>query len=87
MNSKRDFISPNIAGYVLPSQKKKQAEDEEEISIEDLIETERCALGPNVTRVTFESFLEWKKKKVSHHLHCKLLFFSIESHQIPVFVY
>lgn len=35
-----------------------------EISLEDLIEKERNALGPNQTRVTLETFLSWKKRKL-----------------------
>ena len=53
-----------MPGYVLPSEAKKLKEDKEEISIEDLVETERAALGTNTTKVTFETFMEWKKKKV-----------------------
>ncbi|CAH2306873.1 zinc finger CCCH domain-containing 15 [Pelobates cultripes] len=49
-------------GFVLRKDKKKE-EKEEEISLEDLIEKERAALGPNVTRITLESFLAWKKRK------------------------
>lgn len=50
-------------GFVLKSDKKKMAEQEEKITIEELIEKERAALGANVTRVTLTSFLAWKKKK------------------------
>ncbi|TRY56670.1 hypothetical protein DNTS_014910 [Danionella cerebrum] len=50
-------------GFVLKKDKKKEEEDEEQISLEDLIETERCALGANVTRITLETFLAWKKRK------------------------
>jgi len=39
-------------------------EQKETISLEDLIESERAALGPNVTKVTLETFLGWKKRKV-----------------------
>ncbi|KAH0621567.1 hypothetical protein JD844_023004 [Phrynosoma platyrhinos] len=49
-------------GFVLKKDKKKE-EKEEEISLEDLIEKERAALGPNVTKITLESFLAWKKRK------------------------
>uniref|UniRef100_A0A3B3C8Y4 Zinc finger CCCH domain-containing protein 15 n=1 Tax=Oryzias melastigma TaxID=30732 RepID=A0A3B3C8Y4_ORYME len=49
-------------GFVLKKDKKKE-EKEEEISLEELIENERAALGPNVTRITLESFLAWKKRK------------------------
>ncbi|XP_061464251.1 zinc finger CCCH domain-containing protein 15 [Rhineura floridana] len=49
-------------GFVLKKDKKKE-EKEEEISLEDLIEKERAALGSNVTKITLESFLAWKKRK------------------------
>uniref|UniRef100_W5MIJ1 Zinc finger CCCH-type containing 15 n=1 Tax=Lepisosteus oculatus TaxID=7918 RepID=W5MIJ1_LEPOC len=49
-------------GFVLKKDKKKE-EKEEEISLEELIENERSALGPNVTRITLETFLAWKKRK------------------------
>lgn len=51
------------AGFVLKKDKKKEEKTEEEISLEDLIETERAALGVNVTRITLETFLAWKKRK------------------------
>lgn len=35
-----------------------------EISLVDLIERERAALGPNQTKITLETFLAWKKKKI-----------------------
>lgn len=50
-------------GYVLEPNKKKATEAKDEISIEELIEKERAALGPNVTRVTLQSFMAWKKRK------------------------
>lgn len=49
-------------GFVLKKDKKKE-EKEDEISLEELIENERAALGPNVTRITLETFLAWKKRK------------------------
>uniref|UniRef100_I3IYZ0 Zinc finger CCCH domain-containing protein 15 n=1 Tax=Oreochromis niloticus TaxID=8128 RepID=I3IYZ0_ORENI len=49
-------------GFVLKKDKKKE-ETEEELSLEELIESERAALGPNVTRITLETFLAWKKRK------------------------
>ncbi|NP_001086961.1 zinc finger CCCH domain-containing protein 15 [Xenopus laevis] len=49
-------------GFVLKKEKVKEDKDED-ISLEDLIEKERAALGPNVTRITLESFLQWKKRK------------------------
>ncbi|XP_067843796.1 zinc finger CCCH domain-containing protein 15 [Heptranchias perlo] len=48
-------------GFVLKKDQKKEIK--EEISLEDLIEKERAALGPEVTRITLETFLEWKKRK------------------------
>ncbi|XP_041057696.1 zinc finger CCCH domain-containing protein 15 [Carcharodon carcharias] len=48
-------------GFVLKKNQKKEIK--EEISLEDLIEKERAALGPDVTRITLETFLEWKKRK------------------------
>ncbi|XP_029926680.1 zinc finger CCCH domain-containing protein 15 [Myripristis murdjan] len=49
-------------GFVLKKDKKKE-EKEDEISLEELIENERSALGLNVTRITLETFLAWKKRK------------------------
>ncbi|EDV35636.1 uncharacterized protein Dana_GF12572 [Drosophila ananassae] len=51
-------------GYVLKRDKKKE-DKPTEISLVDLIEKERAALGPNQTRVTLESFLAWKKRKLA----------------------
>ncbi|XP_062546547.1 zinc finger CCCH domain-containing protein 15 homolog [Armigeres subalbatus] len=51
-------------GYVLKKDKKKMDSQKEEISLVDLIETERAALGVNQTRVTLETFLAWKKRKI-----------------------
>lgn len=49
-------------GFVLKKDQKKE-EKEDEISLEELIENERAALGPNVTRITLETFLAWKRRK------------------------
>ncbi|CAG5096910.1 Oidioi.mRNA.OKI2018_I69.XSR.g14841.t1.cds [Oikopleura dioica] len=51
-------------GYVLKKdlKKMKDAEKENQISLEDLIERERAALGPG-TKITWETFSVWKKKK------------------------
>jgi hypothetical protein len=51
-------------GFVLKKDRKAMDEQKEEISIEELIETERANLGVNLTPVTLETFLAWKKKKV-----------------------
>ncbi|CAH0730026.1 unnamed protein product, partial [Brenthis ino] len=52
------------AGFVLKRDKKKLEEKKNEISLVDLIERERAALGPNQTKITLETFLAWKKKKI-----------------------
>lgn len=51
-------------GYVLQRDQKKlkEAQKENEISLEDLIERERAALGVG-TKITLETFIIWKKKK------------------------
>ncbi|XP_012689502.1 zinc finger CCCH domain-containing protein 15 isoform X2 [Clupea harengus] len=56
------------AGFVIKRDKKKEENEEEKISLEELIETERAALGPNVTRITLETFLAWKKRKRQHKI-------------------
>ena len=55
-------VSSCTSSWVCVEDKKKE-EKEDEISLEDLIERERSALGPNVTKITLESFLAWKKRK------------------------
>nr|CAG4650431.1 EOG090X0C5B [Sida crystallina] len=50
-------------GFVLKKDKKKE-DKKDEISLEELIERERAALGNNQTKVTLESFLAWKKRKL-----------------------
>ncbi|EDW74065.1 uncharacterized protein Dwil_GK21573 [Drosophila willistoni] len=51
-------------GYVLKRDKKLEVK-QTEISLVDLIEKERAALGPSQTRVTLETFLAWKKRKIA----------------------
>ncbi|KAK8750722.1 hypothetical protein OTU49_014973 [Cherax quadricarinatus] len=51
-------------GFVLKKDRKKMDKQKEEISLEDLVERERAALGHNTTRVTLETFLAWKKRKL-----------------------
>ncbi|CAD0201020.1 unnamed protein product [Chrysodeixis includens] len=60
-------------GFVLKRDKKKMEEKKNEISLVDLIERERAALGPNQTKITLETFLAWKKKKIKEkqELLCK----------------
>lgn len=50
-------------GFTLKKDKKKD-DKRDEISLEDLIEKERAALGPKQTKVTLETFLAWKKRKI-----------------------
>ncbi|XP_066958801.1 zinc finger CCCH domain-containing protein 15 homolog [Macrobrachium rosenbergii] len=50
-------------GFVLKKDRKK-LEKQDQISLEDLIERERAALGSNTTKVTLETFLAWKKRKL-----------------------
>jgi DRG Family Regulatory Proteins, Tma46 len=50
---------------VLKKDRRKMEKDKEEISIEDLVEKERANLGStNLTKVTLETFVAWKKKKL-----------------------
>ncbi|XP_013782388.1 zinc finger CCCH domain-containing protein 15-like [Limulus polyphemus] len=51
-------------GFVLNKDKKKNQEKKDDISLEDLVEKERAALGSNLCKITFETFLAWKKKKI-----------------------
>ncbi|XP_037085479.1 zinc finger CCCH domain-containing protein 15 homolog [Pollicipes pollicipes] len=51
-------------GYVLKKDMKK-ADKSEEISIEELVEKERAALGSNLTKITYITFLAWKKRKLA----------------------
>ncbi|XP_050300953.1 zinc finger CCCH domain-containing protein 15 homolog [Anthonomus grandis grandis] len=50
-------------GFVLKRDKKKE-DRKDEITLEELIEKERAALGPSQTKVTLETFLAWKKRKI-----------------------
>lgn len=51
-------------GFVLNKDKKK-ADKREEISIEDLVERERAKLDYNLPKITLESFIVWKKRKIA----------------------
>lgn len=42
----------------------KKKDDEEEVSLELLIEKERASLGSKTTKVTLETFLAWKARKL-----------------------
>ncbi|XP_066250206.1 zinc finger CCCH domain-containing protein 15 homolog [Euwallacea similis] len=50
-------------GFVLKKDKKKD-DKKDEITLEELIEKERAALGPTQTKVTLETFLAWKKQNI-----------------------
>eukprot|EP00123_Amoebidium_parasiticum_P006413 comp17361_c0_seq1/m.16648 comp17361_c0_seq1/g.16648 ORF comp17361_c0_seq1/g.16648 comp17361_c0_seq1/m.16648 type:complete len:354 (-) comp17361_c0_seq1:12-1073(-) len=50
-------------GFVLKRDQKKADSDEPSITLEELVESERSKLGPNLTPVTLETFLAWKAKK------------------------
>ncbi|CAH1156182.1 unnamed protein product [Phaedon cochleariae] len=52
------------SGFVLKKDKKKLEDKANEITLDDLIEKERAALGPTQTKVTLETFLAWKKRKI-----------------------
>lgn len=43
---------------------KKKDDKKSEISLEDLIEKERAALGVHQTKITLETFIAWKKRKI-----------------------
>ncbi|XP_049777545.1 zinc finger CCCH domain-containing protein 15 homolog [Schistocerca nitens] len=50
-------------GFVLKKDKKKE-DKKDEISLEDLIERERAALGAPLTKITLQTFTTWKKRKL-----------------------
>ncbi|XP_049860455.1 zinc finger CCCH domain-containing protein 15 homolog [Schistocerca gregaria] len=50
-------------GFVLKKDKKKE-DKKDEISLEDLIERERAALGATLTKITLQTFTTWKKRKL-----------------------
>lgn len=50
-------------GYVLKRDQKKD-DKKDQISLDELIEKERAKLSGSQTRVTLESFLAWKKRKI-----------------------
>lgn len=50
-------------GFELKKDKKKE-DKKDEISLEDLIERERANLGASQTKITLETFLAWKKRKL-----------------------
>ncbi|PAV61141.1 hypothetical protein WR25_13340 [Diploscapter pachys] len=53
-------------GYILRKDRKKMDDQkEDEITIEELVEKERAALaGKEVTKITLQTFIAWKKKKL-----------------------
>ncbi|CAH2237572.1 jg9825 [Pararge aegeria aegeria] len=63
------------AGFVLKRDKKKMEDKKNEISLVDLIERERAALGSSQTKITLETFLAWKKKKIKEKQVLNLFLF------------
>lgn len=51
-------------GFILKKDIKDSGK-KEEISLEELIDIERKRLGPNTTKVTLETFMVWKNKKIT----------------------
>merc|ERR1719431_2504875 len=52
-------------GYVLKKDKKRMEKEAQEITIEELIEKERANLDTSkLTKVTLETFVAWKRKKL-----------------------
>ena len=51
-------------GFVLKKDQKKD-DKVDAITIEELVETERAQLGSNLTKITLESFMEWKRCKLA----------------------
>lgn len=52
-------------GFILKSElKEMEGKNSNELSMEMLVEKERASLGKNVTKVTLETFLAWKKRKI-----------------------
>jgi len=51
-------------GYILKKDLKKEEELKDKISLDELIENERNQLSGNLTPVTYESFVAWKKRKI-----------------------
>ncbi|XP_065179494.1 zinc finger CCCH domain-containing protein 15-like [Sycon ciliatum] len=51
-------------GFVLKKDQKKAAK-QDQITIEELVETERSQLGSNLTKITLDTFMEWKKRKLA----------------------
>ncbi|CAG9798763.1 unnamed protein product [Chironomus riparius] len=58
-------------GYVLKKDKKKD-DKRDEISLEELIESERAGLGSTTTKVTLDTFLAWKKRKIEEKRQAEL---------------
>lgn len=57
-------------GFLLKKDKKKE-DKADQISIEDLVEKERAQLGAFLTRITYETFQLWKKKKLKERQEMK----------------
>lgn len=55
-------------GFELKKDKKLKEDSKNKISLEDLIERERAALGPKQTKITLETFIAWKKRKIQEKI-------------------
>lgn len=65
-NEKCQYRHALPPGFILKRDKKKMEEQgKDTISLEELVDKERAALvGKDLTKITLESFLKWKKRKI-----------------------
>lgn len=64
-NEKCQYRHALPPGYILKKDKKKMEDQKEIISLEELVDKERGALvGRDLNKITLESFLKWKKRKI-----------------------
>jgi len=64
-NEKCQYRHALPPGYILKKDKKKMEDQKETISLEELVDKERGALvGRDLNKITLESFLKWKKRKI-----------------------
>lgn len=62
---KCQYVHALPPGYILKKDKKKMEDQKETISLEELVDKERGALvGRDLNKITLESFLKWKKRKI-----------------------
>lgn len=64
-NEKCQYRHALPPGYILKKDKKRMEDQKEVISLEELVDKERGALvGRDLNKITLESFLKWKKRKI-----------------------